>query len=121
MRPVELQNLFAKTQAVERITEAQKAQPENAQRHAIQDGERQTVAKKRKPNPTPRGDEVILHRDQTNEQRDDKKKRRTKGQNQDDDATPNDRRGEQPMDDAGDRVDSSSKDDPAHTKLDITI
>ncbi len=61
--PVELQNVLAKTPAAERITQLQKANPENDQRQSIMVGDQKAHEAQRKPTPAVQSDEVILHRD----------------------------------------------------------
>jgi hypothetical protein len=74
VRPVELQDVFAKTQAAERITQLQKSQPENQQQQAAAETTRKNQAQQRKPVPSARTDEVILHREQDAKEKKDKKK-----------------------------------------------
>lgn len=63
VRPVELQDAIAKTPAAERITQLQKAGPENDQKYALLIGGQKTQEAQRKATPTVHPDEVILHRD----------------------------------------------------------
>lgn len=74
VRPVELQDVFAKTQAAERIQQLQKSHLENQQRQAAADTARKAQAEQRKPVPQAKTDEVILHHDQ--EKRDSGKKKK---------------------------------------------
>ena len=93
IRPVELQDALSKTQAVEKISQSQKANPENEQRNAIaaeakrtQDTQRRTLA------PT-HSDEVILHRDRQNDKKNKKDKASGEDaeQNEETEPTPDDR------------------------------
>lgn len=92
VRPVELQDLFAKTQAAERITQLQKTHLENQQRQAAADTARKAQADQRKPVPLPKTDEVILHHDQEKRDRGKKKKKPDDAARDDEkkDATKND-------------------------------
>jgi type II secretory pathway pseudopilin PulG len=74
VRPIELQDLFAKTQAAERVTELQKAQLENQQRQAAAETAQRANDKRHKPVATTKSDEVILHRDRDEKDKNDKKK-----------------------------------------------
>lgn len=74
VRPVELQDVFAKTQAAERIQQLQKAHLENQQRQAAADTARKAQADQRKPVPLAKTDEVILHHEE--EKRDGGKKKK---------------------------------------------
>ena len=73
VRPVELQDVFSKTQAAERITQLQKAHPENQQQQAATETGRKNQAQQRKPVPSARTDEVILHCEKDKEKREKKK------------------------------------------------
>lgn len=75
VRPVELQDVFAKTQAAERIQQLQKSHLENQQHQAAADTARKARADQRKPVPPAKTDEVILHHEEEKRDRDKKKKK----------------------------------------------
>jgi len=104
VRPVELQDAFGKTPAVEKIVEAQKANPENEQRANLVSAERKSAEEERKAIPAQHSDEVILHKEKPDE---DKQKRQNKQSGETD---------EEPHDE------SDSHDEPlAPPSLDITV
>ena len=74
VRPVELQDTLAKTPAVERIAQQQKANSENEQRQAIQNAGQKADDDQHKADPAHHSDEAILHRER--DKKDDRKKRR---------------------------------------------
>jgi hypothetical protein len=80
VRPVELQDVFAKTQAAERITQLQKAQPENQQRQAAAETTQKSQEHQRKPVKSTHADEVVLHREK--DQKDKKKKKKKNGESE---------------------------------------
>lgn len=104
VRPVELQDAFAKTPAVEKIVEAQKANPENEQRANLVSGERKSAEEQRKAVPAQHSDEVILHKDKPDE---DKRKKQEKREGETD---------EEPHDDT-----NAHDEPPAPPSLDITV
>ena len=75
VRPVELQDLFSKTQAAERVTELQKAHTENQQRQAASETAHRADDQQRKTVASTKSDEVILHRDHDEKDKKDKKKK----------------------------------------------
>jgi hypothetical protein len=77
VKPVELQDALGKTQAVERIAQLQKANPENEQRQAIQSAGQKTEDAHRKPPPAAHSDEVVLHRDSEREKENKKKQQQS--------------------------------------------
>lgn len=75
VRPVELQDVFAKTQAAERIQQLQKSHLENQQHQAAANTARKAHADQRKPVPLAKTDEVILHHKDEKRDHDKKKKK----------------------------------------------
>jgi hypothetical protein len=83
VRPVELQDNLAKTQAAERVTQAQRTAAENDQRQAMMTVTQKAQAAQRQPTAPPQSDEVIIHREPDREDQDKKKKKKeTPGQTQ---------------------------------------
>ena len=79
VRPVELQDVLAKTSAAEKITQIQRASPENDQRQALLIAGQKAHEAQHKTTPTVHPDEVILHRNP----QDGNKKKPTKDERQD--------------------------------------
>jgi hypothetical protein len=69
VRPVELQDTLGKTPAVERITQLQKANPENEQRQVMQSTGQKAQEAQRRPVPATHTDEVVLHRERQKEEK----------------------------------------------------
>jgi hypothetical protein len=110
VRPVELQDAIAKTPAAERITQLQKAGPENDQRQSLLIASQKTQEAQHKTTPTVHPDEVILHRDRP--EKDKKKRGKNEHQeNRDEDG------------DIGDRKHPPANDEPPLPPpvLDITV
>jgi hypothetical protein len=74
VQPLALQDNLAKTPAVEKITQIDKAQPELAQRDNAIESQRKTAEQQNKPQATAKTDEVIIHREKEEKKRDEKKK-----------------------------------------------
>jgi len=117
VRPVELQDVFAKTQAAERVADTQRAQPENDQRQAAETGQRQTEAARRKPVPPPKGDEVILHREKRKD--DEKEKKKCPDQDGSQDGANNSQNQSNAGADATRNV-NYDEDEPPHS-IDVTV
>ncbi|MBI5867636.1 MAG: hypothetical protein HZB43_05005 [candidate division Zixibacteria bacterium] len=76
VQPIELQDVLAKTQAAERITQLQKASPENDQRQSLLIAGQKASEAQHKATPAVHPDEVILHRNPEEEK---KRKKEKKG------------------------------------------
>ena len=63
VRPIEMQDLFSKTQAAERVHQMQKAAPEQAQRTQQAANEEEAVVRQKKPNPSDETNEPVLHKE----------------------------------------------------------
>ncbi len=63
VRPIDLQDALSKTQAVLKITESLRANPENEQRTALVLTDQKNKDDQKKPVPTQHSDQVILHRE----------------------------------------------------------
>jgi hypothetical protein len=67
VRPVELQDALAKTPAIEKIAQAQKANPDNEQRQNAIAAENKNKEHVHQATEPPKSDEVILHREENKE------------------------------------------------------
>ncbi|MBD3297683.1 MAG: hypothetical protein GF341_03430 [candidate division Zixibacteria bacterium] len=108
VRPIDLQDALSKTQAVLKITESLRANPENEQRTALVLTDQKNKDDQKKPTPTQHSDQVILHRE--------KPDHREKGESQEqaDDGTE-----EQESHNAADSTDDDEPLPPP--SLDITV
>jgi len=68
VRPVEIQDALAKTPAIEKIVQGQKANPDNEQKMAAAAGEHKHKEHVSQTTEPPRSDEVILHREENKEE-----------------------------------------------------
>ncbi|GAB4317129.1 MAG: hypothetical protein Kow0074_05540 [Candidatus Zixiibacteriota bacterium] len=68
VRPIDLQDVLSKTQAVLKVTESLRANPENEQRTALVMTSQKNKEDQKKPTPTQHSDEVVLHRDKPDQQ-----------------------------------------------------
>lgn len=76
VRPIDLQDALSKTQAVLKVTESLRANPENEQRTALILTDQKHKDDQKKPTPTQHSDEVILHRDKPDQQERDEGKQK---------------------------------------------
>lgn len=95
VRPVELQDAFGKTPAVEKIVQSQKANPENEQRANLVTAERKSEQAQRQAEPAKHSDEVILHKDKPEE--DKKNKQQEKEHETDEDAQDEAKADDEPL------------------------
>ena len=63
VRPIEISDAFSKVNAVERVQQTDKTQPETAQQFQKTLNEKTTV-RVTTPNPVPQGDHVVIHVDE---------------------------------------------------------
>lgn len=108
VRPIDLQDSLSKTQAVLKITESLRANPDNEQRTALVLTDQKNKDDQKKPTPTQHSDQVILHREKPDQ------KDNTESQEQADDGTE-----EQKSQDAADHTEDDEPLPPP--SLDITV
>jgi hypothetical protein len=78
VRPIDVADHLAKTQAAEKVNQIQKAAPDMDQRQFALQLESKLVQKQEKPTPTEKTDEVIIHREKPDRDKDQQKKKKEK-------------------------------------------
>ena len=74
VRPIDIADHLAKTQAAEKVNQIQKAAPDMDQRQFALQLEGKLIRKHEQANPTVKTDEVIIHRDNPKKEQQQKKK-----------------------------------------------
>ena len=75
VRPIDIADHLAKTQAAEKVNQIQKAAPDMDQRQFALQLEGKMVQRQQQPTPAPRTDEVIIHRDRQEREQEKKEKK----------------------------------------------
>ncbi|MCK4657498.1 MAG: hypothetical protein KAT85_10715 [candidate division Zixibacteria bacterium] len=75
VRPIDIADHLAKTQAAEKVNQIQKAAPDMDQRQFALQLEGKLIRKHEQANPTVKTDEVIIHRDNPKKEQQQKKKK----------------------------------------------
>ncbi len=75
VRPIDIADHLAKTQAAEKVNQIQKAAPEMDQRQFALQLDGKLIQKRQQPTPAARTDEVIIHRDSQKREQEKKKKK----------------------------------------------
>jgi hypothetical protein len=75
VRPIDMADNIAKTQLTERVNQLQKAAPEMDQRQFALQLDTKHVQKREQAAPAPKTDEVVLHRDNPQQEKQKKKKK----------------------------------------------
>ena len=78
VRPIEVSDNLAKTQAAERVNQIMKAAPDMDQRQLAQMLGNKMLQKQQQALPTKKTDEVIIHRDKQNQEKKKKKDKNKK-------------------------------------------
>jgi len=78
VRPIDIADNVAKTPVAERITKIDKAAAELDQRQFAAHLEKQQVTKQQQATPTPKTDEVIIHREKSKKEDKGKQKKKDK-------------------------------------------
>ena len=78
VRPIDIADNLAKTPVAEKVTKVDKAAPELDQRQFAAQLEKQQVSKQQQATPTPKTDEVIIHREKPKQEEKNKKKKQDK-------------------------------------------
>lgn len=76
VRPIAIADLLAKTTAAEKVTQIEKAAPDVAQRQFSLQLEDTKAERQRKPIPTQKTDEAIIHREKGKKEEGDQKKKK---------------------------------------------
>lgn len=74
VRPIDIADHLAKTQAAEKVNQIQKSAPDMDQRQFALQLEGKLIQKQQQPTPAPKTDEVIIHRDKQKQDQEKKKK-----------------------------------------------
>ena len=81
VRPIDIADHMAKTLAAEKVNQIQKAAPEMDQRQFALQLDSKLVQKQEQAAPSPKTDEVIIHRENPKQDQQKKKKEKKKQQN----------------------------------------